>query len=730
VGLNPIYYLPDPTHSERLQMIEQGTRSEKRWYTFSYNSDGFLQQVTNYPLNQSVAFSGYDGAGRVGVLTLPDNRDLRFTYDSDGHLYTITPPDRPVHTFTYYPTGKMESYTAPAVAGTTNTTTWYNYNDDGQLDHITYPDTQVTTFGYDRDTGRLNSITTPSGQLSYTYDSSTGNLSTITAPGGITLSYSFDGALLTSETWAGSITGSVSYTYYDDFRLHTHTVNGGNPVAFQYDEDGLLRQAGDLVMNRHPQHGLVTDTQLGSIQDSRGYNNFGELASYTATFAPESSPTPPTPLTLYDCQYTLRDGLGRISEMKETIGGETTTFNYDYHPCGFLKEVKKNGVVVASYDYNGPGYGNRWSSTDVNGTKQAVYDDQDRLLSYGSTTYTYTPNGEVRTKTVNGQKTTYQYDLLGNLLSVDLPDSKSIIYLIDGRNRRVGKLVNGTLQQGFLYQPERRSSLLAPKSGNDIAKGIIDGNLSEQRDSLLPRYALYQEGLRPIAELDASNNMVSHFIYGSRANVPDYMIRVKEGAIYRILTDQLGSPRLVVNIDTGQIVQQMDYDAFGNVTSDTNPGLQPFGFAGGLYDHETGLVRFGARDYDPETGRWTAKDPLGFKGGSTNLYGYVQVDPINAIDQTGLGVEFDECINEAEDKYQSCLAGVGYGWVPARSRRSFCMENVYAPALAACYYEEAARQAKAHPLQAIAIACALAALLAMLAGFIAGQVGGKLIFAL
>ncbi|MFZ1827466.1 MAG: RHS repeat-associated core domain-containing protein [Candidatus Competibacteraceae bacterium] len=60
---------------------------------------------------------------------------------------------------------------------------------------------------------------------------------------------------------------------------------------------------------------------------------------------------------------------------------------------------------------------------------------------------------------------------------------------------------------------------------------------------------------------------------------------------------------------------------------DTNPGFQPFGFAGGLYDQDTGLVRFGARDYDPETGRWTAKDPILFAGGDANLFAYVAAIP-------------------------------------------------------------------------------------------------------
>ncbi len=64
--------------------------------------------------------------------------------------------------------------------------------------------------------------------------------------------------------------------------------------------------------------------------------------------------------------------------------------------------------------------------------------------------------------------------------------------------------------------------------------------------------------------------------------------------------------------------------------------FQPFGFAGGLWDPDTLLVRFGLRDYDPETGRWTAKDPIGFGGGDANLYGYVGGDPVNAVDPAGL----------------------------------------------------------------------------------------------
>src|SRR5439155_24515199 len=115
---------------------------------------------------------------------------------------------------------------------------------------------------------------------------------------------------------------------------------------------------------------------------------------------------------------------------------------------------------------------------------------------------------------------------------------------------------------------------------------------------------MYQNQLQPVAALDGTGDVVSMFIYGTKANVPDYVI--KGGVTYRIVSDHLGSPRVVLESTTGLAVQRMDYDEFGNVLLDTNRGVQPFGFAGGLYDSQTNLVRLGARDYDAVTGRWTA----------------------------------------------------------------------------------------------------------------------------
>jgi len=90
---------------------------------------------------------------------------------------------------------------------------------------------------------------------------------------------------------------------------------------------------------------------------------------------------------------------------------------------------------------------------------------------------------------------------------------------------------------------------------------------------------------------------------------------------------------------SANMIKSIQYDSFGNILADTNPSFTiPFGFAGGLHDWDTGLVRFGYRDYDPEVGRWTAKDPIGFDGGDTDLYGYVLDDPVNLVDPQGLWI--------------------------------------------------------------------------------------------
>ena len=87
-----------------------------------------------------------------------------------------------------------------------------------------------SSVGYDG-AGRLNALTIARGAVNYSYDPATGQLATITAPGGITLTYTYDGALLTGKSWSGPVAGSIGYAYDNSFRLTSTTVNGGNAIV-------------------------------------------------------------------------------------------------------------------------------------------------------------------------------------------------------------------------------------------------------------------------------------------------------------------------------------------------------------------------------------------------------------------------------------------------------------------------------------------------------------------
>jgi RHS repeat-associated protein len=403
------------------------------------------------------------------------------------------------------------------------------------------------------------------------------------------------------------VSGSVAVSYNADYRVASQKVNGQNEVTFGHDPDGLLTSAGDLTLVHDPASGFLSGTQLGSVSDQYGYSSYGELASYSATRSGS---------VLYGAEFT-RDDAGRITRKVETIGGTTNTWTYEYDQAGRLNKVDRDSGLYASYTYDGNS--NRLTAADPFGSFAGAYDNQDRLLSYGSSTYAYTADGEVRSRAQGGQTVTYSYDVMGNLRGVGLPDGVTIDYVIDAANRRVGKRVDGELVKGWLYAGQ----------------------------------------LTPVAELDGAGSVVSRFVYGTGGNVPDYMVRA--GVEYRIISDSLGSVRLVVNAADGSIAQRLDYDPFGRVTLDTSPGFQPFGFAGGLYDYQTGLVRFGARDYDAATGRWTSRDPLGLAGGDTNLYGYVLADPTNAIDPTGL----ESWLSKHSRQIATISAGIGDGllWI-------------------------------------------------------------------
>ncbi len=516
----------------------------------------------------------YDAAGRLTQRTAPDGAITALGYDNAGNATSITPPGAAAHVFTYDASDLPATYTAPGGAVTT-----YTYNAGAELTQVALPGGATVALTYDRG-GRVKTRTAGATTATFTYDAGKGTLSSIAQTGGNALAFTYDGAIPLSTTWTGAVTGSVSRTINNNLLIASEDVTGASTVFFAYDNDGLLTSAGFLALTRDPVNGFATAAGILGLAETSTFDTFGAPETFAATFGGANS---------FSVNYT-RDALGRITQAVETIGASAAdTFEYSYDTAGRVITFKKNGATQNNYTYDGNG--NRLTS----GAETATYDAQDRLTQRGATAYTYTPAGFLATKTGAGGTTTYTYNAAGDLLTVALPGGTTIDYIIDGLARRIGKKVNGAATQGFLYRDD----------------------------------------LRVVAELDGANALVSRFVYADREHTPAYML--KGGGVFRFICDPRGSVRLVVNASTGAVAQRLDYDAYGRVLTDTAPGFQPFGFAGGLYDSATGLVHFGERDYDADAGRFTAKDPVLFTSGETNLYAYVFGDPVNRIDPEGTG---------------------------------------------------------------------------------------------
>lgn len=290
-----------------------------------------------------------------------------------------------------------------------------------------------------------------------------------------------------------------------------------------------------------------------------------------------------------------RNDVGHIVAKTEVIEGVTFEYAYEYDDLGRLTVVRNvSGSELERYTY-GP-QGERLTETnDLRGivSRSFTYDDEDRLLTGGGAEYEFDADGFLISKTNGSETTTYEYSSRGELKRVELPSGEVVEYRHDPMGRRVAKLVDGSVTEKYLWLG--RTRLLAVYNGDDTLK--------------------------------------SRFLYAD-ARMP--MGMVQDGETYYFAYDQVGSLRAVTNA-AGSVVKTIRYDSFGNIVEDTNPELDvPFGFAGGLHDRDTGLVRFGHRDYDPDTGRWTAKDPIGFGGEDVALYGYAERDPISVINPGGL----------------------------------------------------------------------------------------------
>jgi RHS repeat-associated protein len=548
-----------------------GSTRGDRTATIAYDTQGNIESLVT-PDQKTYRYT-YDALGRPKTQVFPDNTLLRYNYDLNGNMDLLTNPNNIAYGFDYSQVNLRNTMALPA-SGSYR----YQYDKDRNLKAVVFPSSKEISHTYT--TGRLSKVSTPEGETNYSYHC--GSLLAAVEKGTEMVSYGYDGALLKTDSRTGLLNQTIGYTYDNDFRLASMTY-GESSQALTYDDDGLLAGAGAFIITRSAQNGFPVGITDGNATISRTFNGYGELEGITYSLGGAER-----------YRFTLtRDMAGRVTNKAEIIGGGSRSLGYAYDNNGRLIEVRENGQIVEAYTYDANG--NRLLETNQHrGIAQRAYlhSLEDHLLSAGTDTYQFDADGFLTGKsTAQGAMATV-YSSRGELLSASLPDATVITYDHDPLGRRIAKKVNGAVVEKYLWKDT--TTLLAVYNGSD--------------------------------------NLVTRFNYGDD-RLPLSMTH--NGSTYYLLVDPIGSLRAVTDA-SGNIVKRVDYDSFGNILVDTNPSLSvPFGFAGGLHDRTTGLVRFGARDYDPGIGRWTARDPIDFGGGDTNLYGYVMNDPVNWVDPEG-----------------------------------------------------------------------------------------------
>jgi len=548
--------------------------------SLAYDSARRLASVTD--ATAATTQRTYASGDRLSTFARPDGETYDLDYDATGNLADVEMPSHASHAFAHTEVDRVSGYTAPDGAASS-----YVYDADGALAQLALASGRTIAFGVDAG-GRPTGRSYPEAAITFHYSDATDRIAseTVTPVSGAaqTIAYSYDGSLVTGAAFSGAATGSFTYSYDASFLLSGMALTSGADhvsIPIDHDADGHVTGLGPFTIARTGPAGAASSISDGTMTLAYGLEPEGRIASRTASVAGT---------TVYSLQLAY-DAAGELTQAIETEGGTSHTLGYAYDPDGQLVAVTRDGAAAEQYAYDGNG--NITSRQLGAGAPETTsYDSRDRVVERGAVAYTFDVDGFLATRGAD----TFAYSTHGELLHA-VVGGATISYAYDALGRRVSRSdAAGTAQ--YLYG--------APDAPFRVTQ-------SRDAAGVLTTY-YYDDGGILIA-------------------------LSRGGAMYYAGADAVGTPRVIADA-TGAIVKVIDYDAFGNVLTDSNPSFQlAIGYAGGLADPTTGLVRFGYRDYDPAVGHWTAADPALFQGGGPNLYAYVDNSPAMHGDPDGLGAQ-------------------------------------------------------------------------------------------
>jgi RHS repeat-associated protein len=597
----------------------------------------------------------YCSCGSLSSITDPLRRVTSWLRDIQGRVTAKVYPDNTQITYAYETNSSRLNSAMDAKAQTTQ----YHYFIDNNLNQVSYSNAAIATptvsYTYDTNYNRPLTMTDGIGTTTYTYYTVTngqlgaGKLQSVDgAWTNDTVTYFYDAlgratnrsiasvaetvsldALGRATTLTNAL-GSFTNLYVGaTARIATNLYTDGQQTIFSYygnTNDHRLQQIQNLLPN---------GTNLSSLAYT--YDADGHIQTWTRQ-ADVSTPT------LFNLAYDSGDQLLSAILTSNTLTGSILSqYVYVYDPAGNrLSEQIQAGtnspasITAGSFNNlnqltnlsgaNGPmlfaGSMNKLATVSVNSNAAFVNPHTTNFTGYanvitGTNVVQVTATdtcGNSRTNnyeivvTNNGVNETLTYDLNGNEISATTFCSTNT-YEWDAADRLTA-INSGANRSEFTYDGFGRRVQVVEKVGGNVVtatKFLWSGlELCDARDS-------------------TGSNVVKRF-FGQGEQI--------SGTNYLFMRDHLGSVREMTD-PTGVVHARYDYDPYERRSRIQGDSDADFSFTGDYYHQPSGLYLTLYRGYDPSTGRWLKRDPIGVTGGQ-NYYSYVADDPINNKDFLGL----------------------------------------------------------------------------------------------
>ncbi|WP_175484878.1 PKD domain-containing protein [Jannaschia pohangensis] len=610
----------------------------------------------------------YDAAGNVATITDETGLVTTMTYDALERLVTVDDPAEGLITRVYDEAGDVVRH----IDGT-GAEHDYVYDDIGRMIEVTDPEGFVKRFEYDLRDNILAVTDGRAGRTVFAYDP-LDRMTGRTDPLGRTIARSYDGrdnlTVLTREN------GQVETATYDGLSRRTQVVTPDNTLTYGYDPVGNLIAAADgdsrLTMAYDVRDRLVAMTTDGTVGPqpeitlTYTYDALSRRTSMsdslggTTTYAydPESRLTNLTAPwgTAFSFGY---DGEGRRTSFTST-SGRVSTMGYTNGLLSSLTHAQAS-VPVLDLDYGYAADGKLTTIIDEltpSASRRLSYDSLDRLVQVDRGSDVADGSGSGALLPVED----YAYDEEGNRFASHLSDlhvsnahnqlteDDDYTYFYDDRGNRVSRVskADGVVESYGYDSQNRLVSYTDGVTTATYAYDALDRRIAKTVDGSVEAYVLDAWSLDPTASevvMDfEGGTLARRWLHGPRVDEPleveDYAGTTApgSGSLRALLANRLGSIAIAVSVATGAVASEVEYDSFGqrSYVTGTEADATRYGYTGREHDAESGLIYYRARHYDPALGQFLQQDPIGFAAGDLNLYAYVENDPFNATDPSGL----------------------------------------------------------------------------------------------